>query len=149
MKAFKLEIGGRSYSIRILNETSGGATVEVNGTPYDVGFGTSIALGGSAADIQPVSPKPSQVKSAVELKPQPQVQASAGQAAVKSPMPGTIIQVNVCRGDKVKQGDVLMILEAMKMENEIVSPVDGTVVELCVPDKRDVGKDELLVLLEK
>ena len=55
------------------------------------------------------------------------VAAPAGGESVNSPMPGTILAVNVKAGDAVKKGDVLMILEAMKMENEICAPCDGTV----------------------
>ena len=58
--------------------------------------------------------------------------AAAGATTVSAPMPGNILKVNVTAGQAVKKGDVLMILEAMKMENEIMSPVDGTVASVGV-----------------
>ena len=53
--------------------------------------------------------------------------AAAGATTITAPMPGTILKVNVTAGQAVKKGDVLMVLEAMKMENEIMAPADGTV----------------------
>ena len=57
----------------------------------------------------------------------PVAPASAGATTITAPMPGTILKVNVANGQAVKKGDVLMVLEAMKMENEIMAPADGTV----------------------
>ena len=58
--------------------------------------------------------------------------ASAGGEKITAPMPGTILAVNVTSGSAVKKGDVLMILEAMKMENEIMAPCDGAVTSVAV-----------------
>lgn len=57
----------------------------------------------------------------------PVAPAAAGATTITAPMPGTILKVNVANGQAVKKGDVLMVLEAMKMENEIMAPADGTV----------------------
>ena len=64
--------------------------------------------------------------------PAPAAKPAAGGETVSSPMPGTILSVNVTNGAAVKKGDVLMVLEAMKMENEIMSPCDGTVTSVNV-----------------
>lgn len=66
---------------------------------------------------------------------------------VPSPMPGTILSVNVTVGQAVKTGDVLMILEAMKMENDIVAPCDGTVKQLLVSKGSTVNTDDVLVVM--
>ena len=66
---------------------------------------------------------------------------------VLAPMPGTILSVNVSVGSAVKAGDVLLILEAMKMENEIVAPCDGTVKQLAVQKGSTVATDELLAVV--
>ncbi|MBE6811520.1 MAG: biotin/lipoyl-binding protein [Ruminococcaceae bacterium] len=66
---------------------------------------------------------------------------------VPSPMPGTILSVNVTVGQSVKTGDVLMILEAMKMENDIVAPCDGTVKQLLVSKGSTVNTDDILVVM--
>ena len=57
----------------------------------------------------------------------PAAPAAAGATTISAPMPGTILRVNVANGQAVKKGDVVMVLEAMKMENEIMAPSDGTV----------------------
>ena len=62
----------------------------------------------------------------------PAAPASAGSQTVTAPMPGTILKVNVTNGQKVKKGDVLVVLEAMKMENEIMAPADCTVASVNV-----------------
>ena len=68
----------------------------------------------------------------------------AGQTAVTAPMPGNILAVNVSNGSAVKKGDVLMILEAMKMENEIMAPCDGTVTSVSVTKGAAVESGALL-----
>ena len=73
--------------------------------------------------------------------------APAGGEAVKAPMPGTIMKINVSVGDKVKKGDIVCILEAMKMENEIFAPVDGTITSLPVSKGASVQTDEVLATI--
>ena len=73
--------------------------------------------------------------------------ASAGGETVKSPMPGTILSVNVKQGDAVKAGQVLMILEAMKMENEIMAPCDGTVSSVAVAQGASVDTGAVLCVI--
>lgn len=92
--------------------------VNVNGTNYEIQVEEI-----TAAEVKSV---PAQAPAQAPAAPAPAA-APAGGESVNSPMPGTILSVNVKAGDAVKAGDVLMILEAMKMENEICAPVDGTV----------------------
>ena len=70
--------------------------------------------------------------------------APAGGEKITAPMPGTILAVNVTSGSAVKKGDVLMILEAMKMENEIMAPCDGTVTSVAVTKGASVESGTLL-----
>lgn len=72
---------------------------------------------------------------------------TAGGTNVPSPMPGTILSVNVAAGQAVKTGDVLMVLEAMKMENDIVAPCDGTVKQLLVSKGSTVNTDDILAII--
>lgn len=73
--------------------------------------------------------------------------APAGGEKITAPMPGTILTVNVTSGSAVKKGDVLMILEAMKMENEIVAPKDGTVAQIVAAKGASVESGAPLVIL--
>ena len=70
-----------------------------------------------------------------------------GVSAVTAPMPGTILKVNVNVGDVVKKGQVLLVLEAMKMENEITAPVDGKITSLHVEKGKSVGAGEALLAI--
>ena len=92
--------------------------VTVNGTAYEI---TLEAI--DAADVK-AAPAPA---AAPATAPAPVAAAPAGGETVNAPMPGNIVDVKVANGAAVKKGDVLIILEAMKMENEIVAPCDGTV----------------------
>lgn len=89
--------------------------VNVNGNTYEI---TLEVIDKSEIKSQPVAINEAKATSAP---------VSAGAQAVSAPMPGTILKVNVSNGQAVKKGDVLMILEAMKMENEIMAPCDATV----------------------
>jgi len=90
--------------------------VNVNGTVYEI---TLEMMDGAAPVAAPAA--------APAAPAAPVAAAPAGGEKVAAPMPGTILSVNVANGASVKKGDVLMILEAMKMENEIMAPCDGVV----------------------
>ena len=77
----------------------------------------------------------------------PVASAPAGGEAIKAPMPGTILKVNVSNGQAVKKGDVLFVLEAMKMENEIMAPCDGTVSAVSVANGASVENGTVLCAL--
>ena len=90
--------------------------VTVNGTAYEI---TLEAI--DAADVKAAPAAPVAASTAAPAS------APAGGESVNAPMPGNILEIKVANGAAVKKGDVLIILEAMKMENEIVAPCDGTV----------------------
>ncbi|GAA0704293.1 biotin/lipoyl-binding protein [Paraclostridium ghonii] len=77
--------------------------------------------------------------------PQPKKEATGSGETIEAPMPGTIVNVMVKNGEQVKKGQVVAILEAMKMENEIVSPVDGRVVSVDVEKGQNVNLGDSLV----
>ena len=106
--------------------------VNVNGNEYDI---TVEEIDASAAKAAPAP------KAAPKAAPSA---AAAGGEAVKSPMPGTILKINVTNGASVKKGDVLMILEAMKMENEIMCPCDGKITSLTVAQGASVESGAVL-----
>ncbi len=110
--------------------------VNVNGTTYEVTV--EEVVGGSA----PVAAAPAPVAAA----PAPAA-APAGGTSVNSPMPGNIISVNVNVGDTVAEGQVVMVLEAMKMENEIVAPKAGKVSSVAVAKGATVESGALLCVI--
>ena len=106
--------------------------VIVNGTAYEVAveeISASEVSATPAAPAAPAAPVATETPAAPAVAP---VAAPAGGETVTAPMPGTILDVKVAEGQAVKSGDVLVILEAMKMENEILAPCDGTVKGLAV-----------------
>ena len=109
--------------------------VNVNGTQYDI---TLEVLEGEDAVAPKAAPAPA---------PAAPKAAPAGGQSVNAPMPGTILAVNVKAGQAVKKGDVLIMLEAMKMENEIMAPVDGTVSAVNVTKGQSVQSGDVLVTL--
>ncbi len=102
--------------------------VTLNGNRYEV----EVEAVGEAVAAQPTQAK---------------TEVSADGEKVVSPMPGTILSVNVSEGSQVKAGDVLFILEAMKMENEIVSPKDGSVSQILVSKGSTVETDTVLAVI--
>jgi len=123
--------------------------VTVNGQSYDVAV---EELGAGAAPVRPAAPAPvatpAPVASSAPVASPAPVAVSAGSLTVKSPMPGTVMSFKVTAGQSVNRGDVLLILEAMKMENEIVAPQAGKVVGLRVPVSASVNTGDPLVDLE-
>ena len=93
-----------------------------------------------SAPVQAADQTPQTVHSAIPLPVTPGTQ-------VKSPLPGTVLKVNVAVGDAVKAGDVLMIIEAMKMENEIAAPSDGTVKQIAKEKGATVATGDVLLVI--
>ena len=121
--------------------------VTLNNKKYEVEVNESEAVLTSVYDAAPAMPA-----APVMTAPAAPVQAAAPAASasgekVVSPMPGTILKVNVSQGQAVKAGDVLLVLEAMKMENDIVAPVDGVVKQLLVQKGSTVDTDQTLAII--
>ena len=117
--------------------------VNVNGTVYEValevmdGPAPAPAAPAPAASAPAPAPAPAAAPAAVP----------AGGEKITAPMPGTILSVNVQNGAAVKKGDILFILEAMKMENEIMSPCDGTVLSVNTSKGSAVESGTLLCVI--
>ena len=111
--------------------------VNVNGTVYEI----TLEVIDKSEIKAPAAKAP-----AAEPAPAPAA-ASAGSVTVTAPMPGTILKVNVANGQAVKKGDVLMVLEAMKMENEIMAPQDGVVGSVSVSNGASVESGATLCVL--
>ena len=123
--------------------------ITVNGVTYtvdveEVGATSAPAAAPAAAPVAaPAAPKaaPAAPKAA------PKASGTAGAVSVKAPMPGNIMKVNCKVGASVKKGDVLIVLEAMKMENDICAPADGVIASVEVTQGATVETDALLVTL--
>jgi biotin carboxyl carrier protein len=103
-----------------------------------------VTLNGNRYEVE-VETADEEIK-AEKKEPKNDAVTSDGEKVV-SPMPGTVLSVNVGEGDKVKAGDVLFILEAMKMENEIISPANGTVSQVLVSKGSTVETDAVLAVI--
>lgn len=126
MKQFKITVNGKTYDV---------AVEETNG----------VASAPAAAPVAaaPAAPAPA----APAAAPAPAAPAATGAEKVNSPMPGNIIDIKVAAGDTVTNGQTLLILEAMKMENEIKAPCDGTVAGVHVAKGDTVDSGALLISL--
>ena len=109
--------------------------VTVNGTVYEIELEELIGTAPAPAAAAPAAPAPAAA-------------APEGGEQVTAPMPGTILSINVAAGDTVKRGQVLMILEAMKMENEIMCPCDGKVASVNASKGAAVESGTLLCVIQ-
>lgn len=127
--------------------------ITVNGKQYEVDV---EEVGGVASAPRPASPAPVAVATpaatlaapVAKSAPAPAVNVPEGGVKIESPMPGTILDIRVNVGDVVKTGDVLLILEAMKMENEIMAPSAGRIAAIGTTKGSSVNSGELLVVIE-
>ena len=111
--------------------------VTVNGTAYGI----------ELEELTGAAPAPAAATAAPAPAPAPAA-APAGGEQVTSPMPGTILSINVAAGDTVKRGQVLMVLEAMKMENEIMCPCDGKIASVNTSKGSSVESGTLLCVIQ-
>ncbi len=118
--------------------------ITVNGVAYEVEVEEVTDGGAPAAPKAQAAPAPVQ---SVPKSAAPKAQMVAGGVQVKSPMPGTVLDIKVQPGAKVKKGDCLMVLEAMKMENDIPAPQDGTVAQILAAKGATVDSGAVLVVL--
>ncbi len=123
--------------------------VNLNGKNYEVEVTEqeAVVTNITAAAAAPVAaPAPVAAAPAAAVAPAAQAVSAEG-TTIPSPMPGTILAVSVSVGQAVKAGDVLMVLEAMKMENDIVAPCDGTVKQVLVSKGATVNTDDVLAVI--
>lgn len=143
MKEYKYTIDGNKYEVAIneVNDTT--AKVTVNGTDYTVEWEKPVEEK-PVVKVQPVAAKPA-APATPAAKP---AAAPVSGNAIKTPLPGVIIEVKVAVGDVVKKGQTVVVLEAMKMENNINADRDGKVVAIQVAKGDTVADGAALVVLE-
>jgi len=138
MKKFKFTIRGNEYEVHINSFEDNIAEVDVNGSIYQVELQEEVK---TTKTPKLVRPNPVQTK---ETKPKP----VTGLSKVEAPLPGTIVKINIKEGDAVNKGQVIMIMEAMKMENNILAEKDGVVNKVHVSEGESVLQGDLLVEIE-
>lgn len=143
MKQYKFRINGNEYEVAVNSVSGNIADVTVNGAQYKVEMdGTAPAAAPSAPSMP--QPKPAVTASGAAVSP---AQAGKGKP-VTSPLPGVIIAVKVSVGETVKSGQTLAILEAMKMENEILAEQDGIVASVNVSKGDSILEGETIVTIQ-
>ncbi|MCC8145005.1 MAG: biotin/lipoyl-binding protein [Bacteroidales bacterium] len=139
MKSFKYTINGNVYKVVINRIEDTIADVEVNGTPYKVEMNKPTKK--QVVTIK----RPAQAAVAPIARPQ---QTSSGPGALRSPLPGVILDISCKVGDPVKRGQKIIVLEAMKMENAINADRDGVIKEIKVNKGDSVLEGADLVIIE-
>ena len=123
-------------------------SITVNGTVYDVVVEEVDASGVTTAPaVAPVKAAPAAAPAPQKTAAKPVAAGSTGATQVNAPMPGTILDVKVSVGQSVKKGDVICVLEAMKMENDIPAPADGVIASINVQKGASVAANDLLASL--
>ena len=122
-------------------------TITVNGNMYDVTVEEKSGGAPAAAPAQAAKPAPAPAP-APAAAPKAASSGAAGGVKVKAPMPGKILSIKASEGQSVSKGDVILLLEAMKMENEVVAPQDGTIATINVASGAAVEAGDILATLD-
>lgn len=149
MKEYKFKINGNAYQVAVSKVEDGVASVTVNGTPYNVELEGDIQ---SPKPVKPVHVSPATYQATPQAAPAkveaPVAAASGSATPLKSPLPGVILDVRVKEGDAVKEGQTLMILEAMKMENNVDSNKSGVVKSIMKRTGDSIMEGDVLLTIE-
>lgn len=138
MTQYKYKINGKEYEVTINSVSESNAQVTVNGNSYEV------EMIKDANPVETVYTRPARAASQPSAGPSP----SEIDKSLRSPLPGTILAIKVKVGESVKEGQPLAILEAMKMENEILSEHDGIVTEIHVEKGDNVLEGAVIVSIK-
>ena len=139
MKNFKFRIHDNNYKVRVLSHEGNMINLEVNGTSYSVKMKEEIAVSKTPTLVRAASQRPAE-----PLK----VNPSSQKTKILSPLPGSVFAINVKVGDTIKEGDSLLILEAMKMENDISAEKGGVISAIHVTVGQHVLQNDLLIEFE-
>jgi biotin carboxyl carrier protein len=139
MKTYKFTISGNRYTVNIKSFEDNIAEIEVNGTPYTVEMEHEIKTTKTPKLVRPERPA---------QKPPAEIQKGSGLSKITAPLPGTIFKIIAKEGDTVKKGDKVLIMEAMKMENNILAEKEGTVKKILIQEGDSVLQGDLLIEIE-
>ena len=149
MKKYQYKVQGVDYEVEIEEVEGNIAKVNVNGIPFEVELKQPINPTSSLNKVKVEAPKPvaKAPAAAPAAAPAPTPAPAGAGTAIKSPLPGTITDVKVNVGDKVNAGDVVLVLEAMKMQNNIESETTGTVTSIAVKQGDSVMEGSVLLTI--
>jgi glutaconyl-CoA/methylmalonyl-CoA decarboxylase subunit gamma len=136
MKRFKFKISGNEYGVWLKSIEGNMAKIEVNGTSYDVELERETKPNKTPTLVRKVI---SSTEEKIEKK------EGGSSTPIKAPLPGKILSIKVSKGDIVKKGDVLLIMEAMKMENNVLATKDGVVESIRVQPGDAVLEGDVLL----
>ena len=145
MKKYKFTINGNVYDVNIQNMEDNIAEVEVNGTLYSVSLDKTMQVSKTPRLVRSVS-VPS-TDSAPSIAKTANPTSAKGAGTVKSPLPGVILEIYVKEGDTITMGQKLIMLEAMKMENNISADKPGKVVSIKVNKNDAVMEGDVLIII--
>ena len=150
MAKYEVTVDGQQYEVEIVRDDGRRALLKVDGREYEVEASNVSAVSAPAPNPSPagMTPEPKPRSSAASAPPAAQGSAGPGDMRVRAPMPGLVLEVCVSLGQGVKSGDVLLRLEAMKMENDIESQTEGKVKEILVAKGDEVQEGQELMVLE-
>lgn len=148
MATYRVRSDGKEYEVTVEEDGLGGATVSVEGERFHVepAAGAPAAVPAAPAPAAPTL-APSAPSPAARPAAPAAAKAPAGSGSITAPIPGVVTTLLVKVGDTVQAGQIVLKLEAMKMENDIASPVDGTVKEVAVAEGAQVGDGQLLMVV--
>lgn len=145
MKKFKFNISGNQYDVKILHNDGNTAEVEVNGTTYTVEIEREVAPTKTPILVRPVAVPSTDMSPSNAKTSSPS--ATKGGGHIKSPLPGVVLEMCVKVGDSVVLGQKLLVLEAMKMENNIDSDKEGTITDIKVRNGDSVMEGDTLIVI--
>lgn len=152
MKQYKYTINGAQFDVTIDSIVGSKAKVEVNGIPFEVEMqGSSLveeALPTVSTEAAAAPAAPAAATTAEPAAPAATAKSGPGAGApVKAPLPGVVTKILVKEGQGVKKGETVLVLEAMKMENNITAEADGTVTGICVSAGDSVMEGTTLITI--
>ena len=145
MKKFKFKINGNQYNTEIINIEENQIEIEINGTPYHVEVEKELQTTKTPKLVRPNAVPSTDIHPAAAKTSSPE--APKGTGTIKSPLPGVILDIFVNVGDTVKRGQRLLMLEAMKMENNIESDKEGKVVSIQAKKGDSVMEGDVLITI--
>ena len=133
MKQYKYKVNGAQYDVTIDSIVGNIAKVEVNGIPFEVEMqGSSLVEEDLPTQVADETAAPAVAAAPAAVEAAPAAGAPGAGAPVKAPLPGVVAKILVSVGQAVKKGETVLVLEAMKMENNITAEADGKITGICV-----------------